>query len=78
MSPNFPVKSVINNVSPTSIKFIIDYCFNYYYIAFSCVKIFEKLPQCIKQSKLKQFKSNLIEYLNERCFYNLNGFLNYP
>ena len=44
----------------------------------SLLKILERLSQCIKQSKLKQFKSNLIEYLNERCFYNLNGFLNYP
>ena len=41
-------------------------------------KIFERLPQCIKQSKSKQFKSKLIEYLNERCFYNFNDFLNDP
>jgi hypothetical protein len=44
---------------------------------YSCVKIFERLPQYIKQSNEKKFKSNLIEFLNERCFYKLNDFLNY-
>jgi hypothetical protein len=44
---------------------------------YSCVKIFERLPQYIKQSNEKKFKSNLIKFLNERCFYNLNDFLNY-
>ena len=45
---------------------------------FSCVKVFERLPQYIMESKLKQFISKLIEYLNEICFYNLKDFLNDP